>query len=69
MGHSGLRSVIFSVVGELSSLTTLDKAYTSSGAWDCDPIPACGPKTRGEVVEAIRRLQVFEKDLAKKLDT
>ena len=26
-------------------------------------------KTRGEVVEAIRRLQVFEKDLAKKLDT
>ena len=26
-------------------------------------------KTRGDVVEAIRRLQVFEKDLAKKLDT
>jgi hypothetical protein len=25
-------------------------------------------KTRGDVVEAIRRLQVFEKDLAKKLD-
>jgi hypothetical protein len=26
-------------------------------------------KTRGDVVEAIRRLQVFEKGLAKKLDT
>jgi hypothetical protein len=26
-------------------------------------------KARGDVVEAIRRLQVFEKDLAKKLDT
>ena len=26
-------------------------------------------KTRGDVVEAIRRLQVFEKDLSKKLDT
>ena len=26
-------------------------------------------KIRGDVVEAIRRLQVFEKDLAKKLDT
>ena len=26
-------------------------------------------KTRGDVVEAIRRLQVFEKDLVKKLDT
>jgi hypothetical protein len=25
-------------------------------------------KIRGDVVEAIRRLQVFEKDLAKKLD-
>ena len=26
-------------------------------------------KTRGEITEAIRRLQMFEKDLAKKLDT
>ena len=26
-------------------------------------------KTRGDVVETIRRLQMFEKDLAKKLDT
>ena len=26
-------------------------------------------RTRGYVIEAIRRLQVFEKDLAKKLDT
>ena len=25
-------------------------------------------KTRGEITEAIRRLQMFEKDLAKKLD-
>jgi len=26
-------------------------------------------KIRGEITEAIRRLQMFEKDLAKKLDT